>query len=162
MKRKNIVGLIALVAIVAAVIFAGCVEEETPVPTPSPTATTVVPSVVPSITITSKSGDEVSWREFVEGTSEGVYGSDLNIYVLVYPTDAGGPWWVQPDVDVLRDGSWETNCYFGRDPKLHPEDKGAHFRICAIMTTEKLREGQQLQKLPDYVVKSETVKVTRD
>jgi autonomous glycyl radical cofactor GrcA len=39
MKRKNIVGLIALVAIVAAVIFAGCVEEETPVPTPSPTAT---------------------------------------------------------------------------------------------------------------------------
>ena len=28
MKRKNIVGLIALVAIVAAVIFAGCVEEE--------------------------------------------------------------------------------------------------------------------------------------
>ncbi len=158
MKRKNIVGLIAIVAIVAAVIFAGCVEEETPVPTPSPTATTVVPS----ITITSKSGDEVSWREFVEGTSEGVYGSDLNIYVLVYPTDAGGPWWVQPDVDVLRDGSWETNCYFGRDPKLHPEDKGAHFRICAIMTTEKLREGQQLQKLPDYVVKSETVKVTRD
>ncbi|HJH28005.1 MAG TPA: hypothetical protein C5S37_14865 [Methanophagales archaeon] len=39
MKRKNIVGLIAIVAIVAAVIFAGCVEEETPVPTPSPTAT---------------------------------------------------------------------------------------------------------------------------
>jgi hypothetical protein len=39
MKRKNVVGLVALVAIVAAVIFAGCVEEETPVPTPSPTAT---------------------------------------------------------------------------------------------------------------------------
>ena len=33
MKRKNIVGLIDIVAIVAAVIFAGCVEEETPVPT---------------------------------------------------------------------------------------------------------------------------------
>ena len=28
MKRKNVVGLIALVAIVAAVIFAGCVEED--------------------------------------------------------------------------------------------------------------------------------------
>jgi len=39
MKRKNIVGLIAIVAILAAVIFAGCVEEETPAPTPSPIAT---------------------------------------------------------------------------------------------------------------------------
>ena len=47
MKRKNIVGLIALVAIVAAVIFAGCVEEETPVPTPSPT-TTPLPKTTPT------------------------------------------------------------------------------------------------------------------
>ena len=37
MKRKNIVGLIAIVAIVAAVIFAGCIEEETPVSIPTPT-----------------------------------------------------------------------------------------------------------------------------
>ena len=47
MKRKNIVGLIALVAIVAAVIFAGCVEEETPVSTPSPTATPI-PKTTPT------------------------------------------------------------------------------------------------------------------
>ena len=65
MKRKNIVGLIALVAIVAAVIFAGCVEEETPVPTPSPTAIplpkttptpeapTATPSLEPTATPTS-------------------------------------------------------------------------------------------------------------
>ena len=37
MKRKNVVGLIALVAIVAAVIFAGCIVEETPVSIPTPT-----------------------------------------------------------------------------------------------------------------------------
>jgi hypothetical protein len=78
--------------------------------------------------------------------------------VLIYPTDGGGPWWVQPDVDVLRDGSWETNCYFGREPL---QDKGAHFRVRAIITAQKLREGQQLQKLPDYVVSSETIKVIR-
>lgn len=43
MKRKNIVGLIAIVAIVVAVLFAGCLEEETPTitPTPVPTATSV-------------------------------------------------------------------------------------------------------------------------
>jgi hypothetical protein len=33
MKRKNMIGLIAIVAILAAVIFAGCVEEETPTQT---------------------------------------------------------------------------------------------------------------------------------
>jgi hypothetical protein len=128
----------------------------TPTPTPSPTSTV---TLTPAITITApKDGDKVSWHEFVEGTSEGVYGSELNSYVLIYPTDGGGPWWVQPDVDVLRDGSWETNCYFGRESL---QDKGAHFRVRAIITAQKLREGQQLQKLPDYVVSSETIKVIR-
>ncbi len=37
MKKKTIAGLIAIVAIVAAVIFAGCIEEETPVSIPTPT-----------------------------------------------------------------------------------------------------------------------------
>ena len=146
MKKKTIAGLTAIVAIAAVVIFAGCVEKEgtaptpmqtTPITTPEPTVTPtpiLTPSPIPTstttptpaITITAlEDGDKVSWREFVEGTSEGVYGSELNIYVLIYPTDGGGPWWVQPDVDVLRDGSWETNCYFGREP---PQDKSAHFR----------------------------------
>ena len=131
----------------------------TPSLTPSPTPTTPSPTPTPAITITApNSGDDVSWREIVEGTSEGVYGSELNIYVLVYPTDAGGPWWVQPDVDVLRDGSWESNCYFGREP---PHDKGAHFRVRVIITMQKLSEGQQWQKLPDHIAISETIKVTR-
>ena len=114
-----------------------------------------------AVTITAPEEDAtVSWREFVEGASEGVYGSDSrSIYVLFYPTDVGGPWWVQPDVDLSHDGSWEVNCYFGRDPNIHPGDIGAHFRVCAIITTQKLSEGQQWQKLPDYVVRSETINV---
>ncbi|MEA2032473.1 MAG: hypothetical protein U9N41_02690 [Euryarchaeota archaeon] len=36
MKRKTIVGLIALVAVVAVAMFAGCIEEEAPIPTPTP------------------------------------------------------------------------------------------------------------------------------
>ena len=59
MKRKNIVGLIALVAIVAAVIFAGCVEEETPVPTPSPTATPTPEPTVSNI----YASDETAMRK---------------------------------------------------------------------------------------------------
>jgi len=78
----------------------------TPTPTPTPTPP-------PAVTITApKEGDTVSWREFVEGSSEGVYNNpERNIYVLIYLIDAGGPWWVQPDIDVFRDGSWEVNCY---------------------------------------------------
>ena len=36
MKRKTIVGLIAIVAVVAVAMFAGCVEEKAPTPTPTP------------------------------------------------------------------------------------------------------------------------------
>jgi|Deesub1362A_J573_1020465.scaffolds.fasta_scaffold06767_4 hypothetical protein len=114
-----------------------------------------------TITIASPSdGAEVSWREVVEGISEGVHDSELNVYVLIYPINAGGPWWVQPEVDIFPDGKWEVNCYFGRDPQIYPEDKGANFRISAIVTREKLKEGQQLQKLPSYVVRDE-IRVTR-
>ena len=38
--KKTIIGLIAIVAIAAAVIFGGCVEKEAPAPTPTPTTPT--------------------------------------------------------------------------------------------------------------------------
>ena len=55
MKRKNVVGLVAVVAIVVIALFTGCIEEEAPVSTPTPgsTPTTVVtpgPSPSPSFT----------------------------------------------------------------------------------------------------------------
>ncbi len=37
MKRRTIVGLIVIAAVVAVVMFAGCVEEETPTPAPEST-----------------------------------------------------------------------------------------------------------------------------
>ena len=55
MKRKNIVGLIVIVAIVVVVMFAGCVEEntsgptpKTAEPTPEPTPTTA-PAETPTL-----------------------------------------------------------------------------------------------------------------
>ena len=47
MKKKTIVGLIAIVAIVAAAMFVGCVEKETPVSTPMPTATLYPETTLP-------------------------------------------------------------------------------------------------------------------
>lgn len=48
MKRKNIMGLIAMVAIAAAVMFAGCVEEETT--TPPAETITPIPTLIPAAT----------------------------------------------------------------------------------------------------------------
>ena len=47
MKKKTMLGLIAIVAIAAAVMFAGCVEEEAPVSTPTPTATPYPETTLP-------------------------------------------------------------------------------------------------------------------
>jgi len=37
MKKKTLAGLIAIAAIVAVVIFAGCIEEKSPAPVSTPT-----------------------------------------------------------------------------------------------------------------------------
>ena len=44
--KKTIIGLIGLIAIAAAVIFAGCVEKEAPAPTPTPTTPTYTPKPI--------------------------------------------------------------------------------------------------------------------
>ena len=103
MKRKNIVGLIALVAIVAAVIFAGCVEEEatTPVLTPTPVPTsTPTPTPTPtqktwhSVTSFSGSGDKTTqpftikgdeWRVKYTTKADSEYPEYAVFGVFVYP-----------------------------------------------------------------------------
>ena len=55
MKKRTIVGLISIVAIVAVVMFAGCIEEEEgSVPTPTPTITSSqTATLTPPLEITS-------------------------------------------------------------------------------------------------------------
>ena len=68
MKEKNIAGLIAIIAIIVVVMFAGCIEEEglvstpTPTITPLPTATpTPTPTPTPiSETMITKSPSEIA------------------------------------------------------------------------------------------------------
>ena len=53
MKKQTIIGVIAIIAIMAVVLFAGCVEKEAPetaqtvepMPTPSPTTSTPEPTL---------------------------------------------------------------------------------------------------------------------
>ena len=81
MKRKNIVGLIAIVAIVAVAMFSGCVEkEEAPTPTPVPTSTpiatsipeqtltpTIAPTATPTITPeTTKEPEILSSKSYID------------------------------------------------------------------------------------------------
>ncbi|MGB2727119.1 MAG: HEAT repeat domain-containing protein [Halobacteriota archaeon] len=66
--KKNIVGLIALVAIIAVAIFAGCIEEEVPTSTPTPTFTPTfisTPTLTPIPTLDTIKIDVTSttWRE---------------------------------------------------------------------------------------------------
>ncbi len=67
MKRKNIVGLIAVVAIVAVAMFLGCVEEETPTKVPettTPPAETATPisTLTPEATPTPETLTELSLK----------------------------------------------------------------------------------------------------
>lgn len=157
--------LIFFLVVTGILVVSGCIDSQKSTPTPTATPPTPTPTATPptpTIAITApREGNIVSYRYIVSGTSSGVYGSELSIYVLIYPIEVGGPWWVQPMIDISPNGNWETNVYFGRDPAQYPEDSGKHFRISAVITSIKLKEGQQWQKMPDYIVKDE-VRVTRE
>jgi len=99
MRGKNVVGLIALVAIVAAVIFAGCVEEETPVPAPSPVATPlpkttptpVAPTAAPTAEPITLSGTGQ------EATSKFSLEKGLSIFRMSHDGDSNFAIWLLDD-----------------------------------------------------------------
>jgi hypothetical protein len=155
MCKRNFSRLMLFLVITGAIIiFSGCTETPTVISTPTLTSTSI-PSTS-SITITSpREEDIVPWRYIVKGTSNGVDDPKLSIYVLIYPVEARGPWWVQPQVDILANGNWETTVYFGRYPAKYPEDSEAHFRVSAILTSKRLTEGQQFENIPTNINRSE-------
>lgn len=78
MKRKNIVGLIAIVAIVIAAMLTGCVEEETPIPTPTPITTTVA-TPVPASTLIGEEIQELVIYSDVKDTEVYVNGGYIGV-----------------------------------------------------------------------------------
>ena len=137
-----------------------------PTPTPSPTPPTITPKPTPTpptpfVDITKpKDKDKVSWRYTVEGSSSATKDSGESVYVLIWPVESDGPWWVQPTT-TFSDGSWQSYAYFGRDPRVYPEDIGTSYRVVAIITKQELRGGQTFRELPDHIVRSKEIIVTR-
>lgn len=120
----------------------------------------IVPPEVTSVNITivlPKENDLVSKRSFVEGTSSGIYGSNLNLYVLVYPE--GDYWWVQ-ETDIDSNGNWESNAYFG-DPTKPSESIGTKFRIVVIATSIQLEAGEKFDNVPENVYRADIKEVIR-
>jgi hypothetical protein len=95
MKRKTIAGLIAVVAIVVVVIFAGCVEEKAPTSTPTPALTptptltpTPAPTLTPAPTPTSLSGTGQ------EATQKFALEKGLSIFRMTHDGDANFAIWL--------------------------------------------------------------------
>ncbi len=128
--------------------------------------------IPPNITVNDpQGGDVVPWKHSVKGSSswevfasriwpEGL-GLHLHVYVLIFPVESNGPWWVQDPAIVRPNGDWEVYAYFGRDPAEYPDDIGDPFRVCAIITKDKLQPEQSFQDFPDYISVSEIYQVIR-
>jgi predicted PurR-regulated permease PerM len=123
-------------------------QSQTPPPPPPPQPVSLVISH-PAI------GDEVDWITSVAGNSTGIVtNKTLNLFLLVYPVESGGPWFVQNRLTVNPDGSWSGLVYFGRNPDIHPEDSGDQFLLLAIVTTADLQPGETFAAIPESICQS--------
>lgn len=109
-------------------------------------------------------GNEVDWITSVTGTSTGVAtNKTLGLYLLVYPMESEGPWFVQNRPTVNPDGSWSGMIYFGRNPDMHPQDVGDRFILRAVVATTSLQPGITLteSQIPEIVVQTLIAELVR-
>jgi hypothetical protein len=160
---RMIVTIVFLLLLVIILYTCGCTsnpEKAQPVPPvttsmapeiPAPITTTPstpvqLPSAdAPKITITSpKDGSVVDYRTTIKGMSTGVYGTPLNLYIIIQPQESGDDYWVQPEIILQDNGDWSTLAYFGGDATSKYKDK--KFTVYAVLSTSKLNEGETTQK----------------
>lgn len=108
-----------------------------------------------------KNKDYVLWRSLVEGNSTAISESGSNAYVLIWPIEAEGPWYVQPTT-TFPDGSFRSKAYFGRDPSVYPEDIGTSYKVITIITNETLKGTMVNLPLVTSSNKSKEVVVIRN
>lgn len=80
-----------------------------------------------------KNGSSVSHDVNVEGTSRAGR-SGMKAYLLIWPIETSGPWWVQETV-TSPNGNWNSNAFFGRPGK---DDNRKCFKVMAVITRENL------------------------
>ncbi|MGD0827815.1 MAG: hypothetical protein ABSA09_06975 [Desulfobaccales bacterium] len=104
------------------------------------------PERLPVIEILShKNGRDVQYREKVSGT---ISMPNSSMQVLVH---AGNDrWYLQRNV-VVRDNSWEVECYFGDEGS----PSGSSYEIVAISPAQKI--ASIIDTLPSNVTKSEFI-----
>lgn len=80
------------------------------------------------------------------------------VYVLVRPVpgDPEQSWWVQPYPLLKADGTWEGYAWVG----VNPDPAGTPFRICAIISYERLSTGRYGKEPPPSIA-SQCLSVTR-
>jgi len=88
--------------------------------------------------IAPKEKAEVQMRDVVEG-SYNSSNTDSKVFVLIWPIEVGGPWWVQPIVAQFSDNTWRVKAYFGGDST---QDSGTSYKVIALLTNEALISGQ--------------------
>ncbi|WP_158582059.1 transglutaminase-like domain-containing protein [Dehalobacter sp. MCB1] len=92
-----------------------------------------------------RNGSSVPPNVNLEGTSRAGR-TGLKAYVLIWPIESGGPWWVQ-DTVTSQNGNWNSNVVFGRPGNI---DNGKSFKVMAVITRENLSTGS-ISVLPPNV-----------
>ena len=102
-----------------------------------------------------KNRDEVPERQYIEGK---VSNATAAVWLVIHPMDVTD-YWVQPQLTVHQDGTWQVDGYVGRPGNT---DVGKRYEIMAIANPKRpLKEGDKLRFWPDAESKSEVVEVVR-
>lgn len=164
---------VVIMTILAAVCLAGCKRAraskvESPADVQSSAATSNTSELVPAtLTKPKLLADErlsISWppegaqvvhREIVRGM---VSDPKAKVWVVVRPM-VGSDYWVQPHVDVEKDGTWSVQVYIGESES---SNIGQHFKISAVANPkQRLTEGGKLRAWPAAQWQSPIIEVVK-
>jgi len=87
---------------------------------------------------------------------EGTVSPRAEITVFVHPL-ATNEYWLQNFPIVKNDGSWQSDCYFGRENL----GAGEYYEVFAVTPKEKLKVGDVLYSFPENTNISDIVTVYR-
>ena len=150
MKKKLITGLIAIVAIVAVLIFAGCIEEQSPAPVSTPTPTATPPTLTPTPTGSSLEGSIWTLTNFIAGSDVDVRSPISGTTItarfedgLISGTAGCNQYsgsYTAADKIVLNEMSWtEMLCM---DPEGVMQQETQYLEILRDVTTFTIEENQ--------------------
>ncbi len=165
MKRKNIASLIAIVAIIAVVVFAGCVEEETPVKSPetNPPTETATPTQKTPTGLNLKVGETANTSKIAvtvisaKKTDHYEYYSDILKETRIEQVSPGNTF-VLVEIEIKNIGSDRTyegssdfsmvdSEGFKYDPELYYGNDGLEM-IKELYQNQKMR-GKVLFEVPE-------------